>query len=332
MSGPAGPYRGRLVAGHPGGPGPARPGRGNNGRAAGRPGQRWTRPSPPPRIRAGARGAGQVAGLAEPGDRASPGRRPGGELPVPRGRVRIRPGQDPAGLLPEVLALADRPGRGHHPPARRRVPRLRGRARPGHRRRPAGRHDRDAGDAASLRRRARGHQRRQRPADPAHQDAVLRGQVLSHLHPGRAVAGPGRRRGPGQDRLAAAHPQRQRRGPPGRAGRGDDRHPGPGADRAVEVPAAVARRPAAHRNPRRDRPESAAEGRGEAGRLAAAARSSGRCSSAGRRATPVTCATATWSRPASPAPTASSISAPSSAPSPGRRHDHARRCRAGVDV
>ena len=49
-----------------------------------------------------------------------------------------------------------------------------------------------------------------------------------------------------------------------------DRHPGPGADRAVEVPAAVARRPAAHRNPRRDGAAGAAEGRGEAGRLAAA--------------------------------------------------------------
>ena len=49
-------------------------------------------------------------------------------------------------------------------------------------------------------------------------------------------------------------------------------------------------------------------------------------------ATSDTCATETWSRPASPARTASSISAPSAAPSPGRRHDRAHRCRAGVDL
>ena len=140
---------------------------------------------------------------------------------------------------------------------------------------------------------AGGHQRRQRPADPAHQDAVLRGQVLSHLHPGRAVAGPGRRRGPGQARLAAAHPQRQRRGPPGRAGRGDDRHPGPGADRAVEVPAAGARRSAAHRHPRRDRAARRRRRPWRSWPACCRPQSSGRCSSGGRRATPVTCATET---------------------------------------
>ena len=49
-------------------------------------------------------------------------------------------------------------------------------------------------------------ERRQRPADPAGQDPVLRVQVLPHLHPGRTVADPGGRRRPGPAGLAAADP------------------------------------------------------------------------------------------------------------------------------
>ena len=74
---------------------------------------------------------------------------------------------------------------------------------------------------------------------------------------------------------------------------GDDRHPGPGADRAVEVPAAVARRPAAHRNPRRDRAARRRRRPWRSWQACCRPQSSGRCSSAGRRVTPVTCATET---------------------------------------
>ena len=66
-----------------------------------------------------------------------------------------------------------------------------------------------------LRGRVGGHERRQRPPDPAHQDPVLRVEVLPDLHPGGTVADPGRRRGPGQADLAAAHPLGQRRGAAG---------------------------------------------------------------------------------------------------------------------
>ena len=104
-----------------------------------------------------------------------------------------------------------------------RVPRLRGRTRPGHRRRPAGRHHGDRRQPGPLRGRAGGHRRHQRPPDPAHQDPVLRGQVLPDVHPGRPVADPGGRRRPGGAGLAAAHPVGQRPGAAGQHRGGHDR-------------------------------------------------------------------------------------------------------------
>ena len=312
------------MAGHGGRAGPAGPARRYHGRCARQPGgacrRHGCRAS-----QAEGRGARGVARPAQPGDRSGAGGGAGGELPVPRGRVRIQPGQDPAGLLPEVLALADRPGRRHHPTARCRFPRLRGRARPGHRRRPAGRHHGDRGGPAPLRRRDRGRRRRQRPADPARQDAVLRGQVLPHFHPGRAVAGSGERRRPGPAELAAADAAGQRRGAAGQHRRGDDRRPGAGADPAVPVPADDRGRPAADRHARRHRAEGAWQDRRDARRAAAARHPrGGGCSSAGRQPTPGTCATATSSPRRSPPPTGTSTSAHSAAPLPGRRHEHAR--------
>ena len=84
----------------------------------------------------------------------------------------------------------------------------------------------------------RGRRRRQRPADPAHQSPVLRVQVVPHLHPGRTVADPGRRGGPGPAGLAAADPVGERAGPAGQhCGGGHDRPARAGADPAVPVPA-----------------------------------------------------------------------------------------------
>ena len=223
----------------PGGAGPAGPARRHDGRAARRPG----RPARGHRGRAGhapraaGRGARGLGGPAQPGDRPGPRGRAGGELPVARDRLRVRPGCGAAGVLPQGLALHHRPGRGHHPPRRGRVPGLRGGTRPGHRRRPAGGHDGDRGRPGPLRRRPRGRERRQRPADPAGQDPVLRVQVLPHLHPGRTVADPRGRLRPGLAGLATADVVSERRAAPGQHRSGHDRPPGAGADPAVPVPA-----------------------------------------------------------------------------------------------
>ena len=104
-------------------------------------------------------------------------------------------------------------------------------------------------------------ERRQRPADPAGQDPVLRVQVLPHLHPGRAVADPGRRGRPGPAGLAAADPVGERAGPAGQHRRGHDRPARAGADPAVPVPADGPGRPAADRHARRHRAEGTGQDR-----------------------------------------------------------------------
>ena len=147
------------------------------------------RPGPGRQRRAGRRrhrpaggGPGRLGGPAQPGDRPGAGGGAGGELPVPRPGLRPGPGQTTPGLLPQGLALPDRAHGGYHPARRGRIPGLRGGTRPGHRRRPARRHHGDRREPGPLRRRPGRHQRHQRPPDPAHQDPVLRGQVLSHVH------------------------------------------------------------------------------------------------------------------------------------------------------
>ena len=64
-----------------------------------------------------------------------------------------------------------------------------------------------------------------RSSDP---HPVLRGEVLPHLHPGRPVADPGRRRRPQPAGDAAADPVGQRAGAPGQHRRRHDRAPGAG--------------------------------------------------------------------------------------------------------
>ena len=121
---------------------------------------------------------------------------------------------------------------------------------------PAGRDHGDRRQPRPLRRGARGHQRRQRPADPAHQDPVLRGEVLPHLHPGGPLADPDGRRRPGPAGFAAADAVGERAGAPGQHRGGHDRPAGAGADRAVPLPADGAGRPAADRHPRRHRADA----------------------------------------------------------------------------
>ena len=322
------------MGGDAGRAGPARPARRHDRRAARRPGG----PGRGDRGRAGHRGrraagggARGIAGPAQPGDRPGAGGRAGGELPVPRDRLRVRPGHGPGGVLPQGLAFHHRAGRGHHPPRRGRVPGLRGRARPGHRGGPAGRHHGDRGGPGPLCRRAGGRRRRLRPADPAGQDAVLRGQVLPHLHPGGSLADPGGRRRPGPAGLAAADAVGQRAGAAGQhRGGGHDRPAGAGADPAVPVPADGPRRPAADRHARRHRAEGAGQDRRDWSPGCCRPPPGGSCSSAGRRPTPATCATATSSPRRSPRPTAGSTSAPSTTRLSGSCHDHATkscRCR-----
>ena len=245
--------------------GQPRPARCHHRRAAGRPGGTGGRHRDRARRRRPGRGSRGIAGPAQPGDRPGPGGRAGGQLPLPRDRLRVRPGHGPAGLLPQGLALHHRPGRGHHPPRRDRVPGLRGRTRPGHRRGHAGGQHGDRGGPGRVRRGPGGRERRQRPAGPAGQDAVLRVQVLPHLHPRRAVADPGRRGRPGPAGLAAADPVGERAGPPGQHHGGHDRPARTGADPAVPVPAAGPGRPAADRHARRHR----AQGTGQDRRAAA---------------------------------------------------------------
>ena len=294
------------MGGDTGRPDAPRPARRHHGRTAHRPGRAGRgRPGGAGGRRRGAGrcGPGRIRRAAQPGDRPRAGGGPGGELPLPRPGLRHGPTHGPPGLLPQGLALAHRPGRGHPPAGRGRVPRLRGRTRPGHRRRPAGRHHGDRRQPGPLRGRAGGHRRRQRPPDPAHQDPVLRGEVLPHVHPGRPVADPGGRRRPGGAGLAAAHPVGQRPGAAGQHRGGHDRRTGAGADAAVPVPAHGARGPAADRHARRHRPQGTREGRREAGRAAAARHPVEAVLRSGRRATPGTCATATSSPRRSPPPT-----------------------------
>ena len=163
-------------------------------------------------------------------------------------------------------------------------------------------------------------QRRQRPADPADPHPVLRGQVLPDLHPGRAVADPGRRGRPEPPRPRCGSRCRSTaQVTPGQHGRRHDRAPGAGVDPAVPVPAAGSRRPAADRHPRRHRADRPAEGRSRSSPRCCPRPRSGGCSSDARPATPGTCTTATSSPPPSPPPTARWTSVPSAPALSGSR-------------
>ena len=112
------------------------------------------------------------------------------------------PDMVPRGVLPQGLAFHHRPGRGHHPAGRGRVPDyevelglvigadL-----------PVGTTVTDADLARYVAALVVADD--VRPADPARQDPVLRGQVIPDLHPGGTVVDPGGRRRPGPAGLAA---------------------------------------------------------------------------------------------------------------------------------